>query len=396
MNSDILNYYKNFVPYLLIAFIGSFLITPLVAKLAQTIKAVDLPANLRSRTDTSKEQRIHRVPKLRLGGIGVILAFIVAILIKGNLEYEVIGILLGAGVLFIVGFLDDKYEISARYQLIAQIMAATIVVIAGVSITLVDVFGFNLQLNAYSQELFSIGNFAYTFVFPADLITIFWIVALINAVNWMCGIDALGESITIITALAIAFISVETGNTTVALLAFILVGSVAGFFPYNFPPSKILGGTIADANYGFLLSTLAILSEAKMTTSLLLLVIPILDMVYVLLRRIMENKVYNPLKLLSISGSIHLHHRLMRYGFGKKTTLYLEIAFFSILAIIAVLFESVGQNFFYIHLIIIGLLFVFVLMQIISLRKEKEQEKKKKKPVARIIKDLSPEEKYKY
>lgn len=396
MDTELLNYYKDLFPYLLVALIGVFLITPLVAKFAQSIKAVDLPANLRSRNDTSKEQRLHRVPKLRLGGMGIVIIFMLVTLIKGGLEPEIIGILLGSSVLFIVGFVDDKFEISARIQMLAHIIAATIVVIAGISITNIDIAALNIDLNMYSQEIFHLGSFIYTFIFPADLITIFWIVALINAVNWMCGIDALGESITIITGIAIALISVETGNMQVAFLAFILVGSVAGFFPYNFPPSKILGGTIADANYGFLLSTLAIVSDAKLTTSLLLLIIPILDMVYVLLRRIVENKVYNPLKLLSISGSIHLHHRLIRYGFTKKTTLYLEIEFFTILAILAILFENVGKDYFYVHFIIIGLLSISIFMQILALKKKKALEKKKRKPVARIIKDLSPEEKYMY
>jgi UDP-GlcNAc:undecaprenyl-phosphate GlcNAc-1-phosphate transferase len=245
-------------------------------------------------------------------------------------------------------------------------------------------------------ELLNLDFLKYTFVFPADLITIIWILVLINALNWMCGIDGLGESITAITSLALVFIAFETGNPAIAMMSVILLGSVLGFLPFNFPPSKILGGTAGDTNFGFLLSTLAIMSSAKLSTTLLLLSIPVLDMIYVLVRRIFEHKVANPIKLMGISGSIHLHHRLINFGFTKKHTLYMEISLFAIFALIALFFEGVGNDIFYIHIVLISLFSIFIFLSFIVKINEKRRKKRKEIKRGKVVRDVSPEERYRY
>lgn len=388
--------YKNIILYGLIALFASFLMTPLAAKLAKTIGAIDLPANLRSRVDRTKAQRIHKIPKLRLGGLAVIYAFLVVTLFSGQTNPQIIGLLIGASILTIFGFIDDKYELSPKLQLLSHILAAIAAILAGVRFTDISIGDIFINLSGTEFTILQISDFVMKFVFPADLVTILWIIVLINAVNWMCGIDALGENIATITSVALVLIGMKTGNSEVAIVAAILAGSVLGFIPYNFPPSKILGGTVGDVNFGYLLSTLAILSEAKLSTSILLLIIPLADMVYVLIRRIIEHKVMNPLKLLGISGRIHLHHRILNVGFSKKHTLYIEMSIFIILTTIALYFEQIGRTYPYIHIIIISILSLFIISSYIRQFAISRRTVKKVERRAKIVKDLSPEERYKY
>lgn len=393
---EIISLYKNIAIYFSVAFLIALVITPMVAKFAKTINAVDLPAYMRSRVDKTKAQRLHTTTKLRLGGMAIIIAFIITNLISNQTNTQIIGLLIGALILSIFGFLDDKFELSPKLQLLSHIIAASIAIIAGVRFTEIDIAGIYINLSSIQFELLTIFDNTFKIILPGDIFTMIWILVLINAVNWMCGIDALGESISIIMSIALVLIGVKTGNSEIAITSAILAGSIIGFLPYNFPPSKILGGTIGDVNFGYLLSTLAIMSEAKLSTTLLLLCIPILDMIYVLFRRILEHKVINPIKLLGISGRIHLHHRILNTGFDPKYTLYIEISFFIILTVIALYFENIGIDRPYIHIIIISLLSTFVIIS--YLRKFMSNSKKKRIQTkkAKVVRKLTPEEKYKY
>jgi|GEM_PF-393666 len=391
-----LNDYIPLLPYILVAMISVFLITPLIGYFAKKVGVIDLPAHMRSRFDNTKAQRLHTVPKPRLGGLAIIIVVIVLSLAAGLIKNEFVGILIGVLILTISGFLDDKYELSPKIQMLFQIIAAFIVVISGIRIDSIDLLGFHLNLDSFEIPLL----FDLKLIMPGDIFTILWIVSLINAFNWVCGIDALGESVSTITAITIGFISVNHAapQAAVALMCFILAGAIIGFIPYNFPKAKILSGTIGDINFGFLLSSLAILSKAKFSTTFLLLILPIVDMIYVLLRRIIEFKTINPLKLIAISGRIHLHHRLIDMGFSIKMTLYFEITLFFIFALMAFYFEDIGTetDLIWLFALTVIIMLIFSLSTFIHNRLQYWKKKKLKVKRGKIIKNLPPEEKYKY
>lgn len=395
-------YYITIIPYAIAAFIGVLILTPLIGKLGERLGVIDLPANLRKRGDRTKEQRLHTKPKVRLGGLAVMIIFIAVVLLSGRLNTQLIGIIIGNIILIVAGYIDDRYELSPKFQLLFQVIAAAIVVIAGTSIKEVRFSGINLNF-ATSVTPIEILGYIYNFTFPADILTIFWIVTMINALNWMCGIDALGEMVSIIASLTLGILAMKYGFHEITAISFILAASIAGFLPYNFPPSRILGGTIGEANYGLILASLAIFpgdqpSGAKFGIALIILILPLADMFYVLIRRMIIYKTINPFKLLSISGAIHLHHRLLNMGLSVKKTLFIEVAIFSAFALTTFLIseDKFRLDFLIIISVIVAVMICFAIGAFVQNRIQFFKSRQPKAKVGKIIENETPEEKYKY
>jgi UDP-GlcNAc:undecaprenyl-phosphate GlcNAc-1-phosphate transferase len=137
-----------------------------------------------------------------------------------------------------------------------------IVVAAGISIDHVQSpFGTSLNLRSLIFP-FTLGANDYSIALPADIITIVWILIMINAINWIFGVDGLGEGINIIAFIAILFISVKYNGALTAFMASIAAGGILGFWPFNISPSKILSGSSVVV-YGFLIAILSILGGVK-------------------------------------------------------------------------------------------------------------------------------------
>ena len=203
--------YINLLPHAVTAFVITLLLTPLIGNLAKKFQFVDLPASMRKRTDSSKTTRLHEGIKPRLGGLAVLLPFIILTFLNVELNLANLGILTGLGILLISGVIDDRFELSAGRQLLIQLMVAILVVITGTTITNIDFAGQSFNFVSSSNPLF-IGNFTYLFRFPADLITIFWILAITNALNWVSGIDALGETTTFIASTITMMLAVRAAQ----------------------------------------------------------------------------------------------------------------------------------------------------------------------------------------
>lgn len=397
---EFLKQYFPILPFFFAGIVLVFLITPFIAKLSAWLEIFDLPASMRRRTDSTKDQRLHHDAKLKLGGVGTMAVFIILTILSGAANGSIIGILIGSGILIVAGFLDDKYELPPWAQLAFNFAAAFCAVTGGITIRGIDILDITLNFDISTIPL-QIGPLVHTYIFPADFITIFWIVGMINAVNWMCGIDALGESISIIAAITIGLIAMRIGYPQITMVAFILAGCVLGFVPYNFPPSKIFSGSAGDYNFGFLLATLSIFDRdsndgAKLAITIMLLIIPIVDMIYVLINRFITYKVFNPLKLLSISGRIHLHHRIIDMGFTMKQTLYFEITFFLIFALITYYISGFRFDLLIVFAIMVAVLVIFAIIAFINKGIQKKKEAAKKVPQAKIIEAVAPEERYKY
>ncbi|OGD57166.1 hypothetical protein A2V71_01945 [Candidatus Berkelbacteria bacterium RBG_13_40_8] len=323
-------------PFIVAALISGGL-TFYVKLLAQKLHLEDLPA----------PRKVHSKPVPRLGGVAIVLAFFIVtigyVLATHRLEFppfhiwfldkRLFGALLGALVLLVVGVLDDIYNLKPWKKLIFHFVAAICVVAFGISINYIRIpGGLHLNLDQLVIPVTFLEQFQFSFVVWGDLLTIFWIVLLINTLNFLDGLDGLAGGVSVIAAISIFFLSLSLGQGAVALLAVIFAGSVAGFLPWNFNPAKIFMGDSGSMFLGYMLGVLSVISGGKLATAFLILGIPVLDVAWVILRRIFKGK--NPF----IADKLHLHHRLLTTGLSQRQTvliLYLIASAFGIVAVLS-------------------------------------------------------------
>ncbi len=395
METAVLQPYINLLPTLLAGFVITIFLTPIVGWIAKRFQFVDLPKDKRKRTDKTLAQRIHTIPKLRLGGIAVFVTFIGLILLQGRLNPQILGMLAGLVVLLIAGAIDDKYELSARNQMIAQIIAALIVVLSGVTITQLDFAGQRFVFDGFRQ-IFDLGIFQYEFIFPGAFITVFWILLLINAINWMCGIDAIGEVMTFIASFTSMLLAVRADQYELAMISGIFAFNLLGYIPFNFPPSKIISGTAGTTGYGYILAVLAILSGSKITSAIMVLSLPLIDMIWVVIYRLIKLKDVTFFKRPFVGGNIHLHHRIMALGFSQIQTLFIEIAIISSVSLIAFYFGGFSNEFMIVITISVILLGIFTFITIKNGRRKPIEPPKTDAPPPLSQDEPTPEEKYAY
>jgi len=324
----------NYIAPLVIAALMTCGLTYSVKALAEKIGIFDEPG----------ERKVHTKAVPRLGGVAIVLSFLIVIvgyaLAGPRLDFgsskfiifdqKLIGVLLGALVLFVVGVIDDIRGFKPLAKLFWHTVAAIIVVIFGLTISYIRLpGGFHVELTNLVLPFNLLGH-SYNFVVWADLLTVFWIVLMINTLNFLDGLDGLASGISVIAAICIFFLSLSLGQPAAALLAMIFAGSVIGFIPWNFNPAKIFMGDSGSMFLGYMLAVLAIISGGKVATAFLVLGIPVLDVIWVALRRIFTGS--SPFK----ADKFHLHHRLIDVGLSQRQAvliLYLISAVFGSVAV---------------------------------------------------------------
>ncbi len=292
------------------------------------------------------EADARRVSKL--GGIALYGGFVTAVLAAQLLPvprldpYEVIrlsGLLIGATVVFIVGLLDDLFELSALAQFAGQFAAAAIAII------------FQIFIEYFNNPLTGETTGSWPFAVTVAL-SLLWLVGMMNTMNWLDGADGLAGGVTFIAG-ATLFINsafrVEPAQTSVSLLPLALMGATLGFVLYNFHPARIIMGGGATF-LGYVLGALAIIGGAKMATILLVMGLPLLDSVWQVVARVRRGK--SP-----FSGDRgHLHFRLIDMGISQRQIVigyYLFCAFFGVLTLVT------GSRFFkFVALGVMGLIVV--------------------------------------
>lgn len=321
----------------LLAFITSFVVTPYSIKLARRIGAVDIPKD---------ERRINTRPMPRLGGIAVILGFVVSIIylvtimsiegtfnLFGQEEYgiKLLGFLGGIIVLAITCIIDDSKGLEPFTKLAGQIIAAIIVVYSGIRIE-------NLNLPFFN----SIG-LSYT---VSIIITLGWIIGITNAINLIDGLDGLSTGIGIISCLSLLIIfSLNYSPLIAILLVTALAGALVGFLPFNFNPAKTFMGDTGSNFLGFSLAVISILGVAKTYTAiviiapLIVLALPIFDTIWAIIRRVISGK---SIKAIVIPDRGHLHHRLMAKGYSQKQAVLILYAISATLGMFAVILLESG------------------------------------------------------
>lgn len=335
-----------FWPFIL-SFSFSLVLIPVVSWLAKKYKLVD---------DPKKHHHpaiLHTKIVPRAGGLPIFLAFLAAVFLLIPVSKQILGIILGGGVLIFVGTIDDRRELGKSWKFLAQILAALIVVLAGVGITFITnpfhILGF---LNLGGAEVIRLDGLRVAFDFLgkhsvlvwADLFAVFWIVWVINMVNFSAGVDGQMPGVIFIAQLVIfaaslRFFGTDANQLAVAQLALCGAGATLGFLIFNFYPAKIFPGDSGSYFLGFLVAVLAILSGAKVGTAILVMAVPLTDGVFTVLRRVASGK--SPF----LGDRKHLHHLLLALGWGQRRVALFYWFLCAILGAAAVILPSVQKLF---------------------------------------------------
>lgn len=341
---------------MLLSFITSILITPVVKRLAFKIGATDKP----------NQRKVHQKIMPRLGGLAIYISFVVGVLIIRPETPYMGAILLGSAIVVLTGILDDMYELSAKTKLLGQLSAALVVVLwGGVQVEFINL--------PFTTDVLEFG-------FLSIPITVLWIVGITNAINLIDGLDGLAAGVSSIALITISVMAILIPNPFVVIMGGILLASTIGFLFYNFYPAKIFMGDTGAMFLGFMISVLSLLGFKNVTfisfvIPLIILGVPISDTFYAILRRIVSKKP------ISEPDKSHLHHCLLGLGFTHRQTvllIYAMAAFFGLVAIIfsqAKLLGSIG-------LIIVLLIIIELLAEKIGLVG------KNFKPLLKLIREI--------
>lgn len=305
----------------------AFAVTPIIIKFAKKMGIVDYPG--------THPKVIHTYPTPRGGGIPVFVALFASSLIFLPFDKQLTGILTGAGVLAIMGFLDDKYNLSPYLRLFLGFVAAAIPIAAGIGISFIsNPLGGIIDLS-HPQIIFTLFGSQHSIWILSDIFALFWITFLMNIVNMGAkGVDGQMSGVVVISALTIAFLSLkfsaDIAQWPVIILAAITAGAYLGFLPWHVFPQKIMpgygGGTIA----GYLLAILSILSTTKVGALMVVLGVPLMDTGYTIVRRVLTGK--SPVW----GDRGHLHHRLLDAGMSKTQITLFYWAITGILGLAAI------------------------------------------------------------
>ena len=296
------------------AFLAAIILTPLVIKLAFRIGAVDHP----------NYRKVHASAMPRIGGVAIFGAFVIGYLLLRPSDEHAIGILVGAVIIIVTGFLDDMLDITAKAKLLGQLAAAIVVVTWG-----------GLQIEFINLPFFGPFDFGYLSI-P---ITILWIIGITNAINLIDGLDGLAAGVSTIALISITVMAVIMGDVFVVATAAILAASTIGFLSYNFHPAKIFMGDTGALFLGYMISVLALLgfknvAVVSLVIPIIMLGVPISDTFFAIVRRV---RMKQP---ISAPDKSHLHHCLLRAGFSHRQTVLIIYGLAILFGVAAVLFSQ--------------------------------------------------------
>ncbi len=330
----------------LVSFLSTFFTVPLVKSFGAKFNLSDIP----------DKRKVHKIPMVRIGGIAIFFGFFMglfSILFTGNLEnisFENVSkygqiLLLSTTLIFLLGLFDDLFKLSPKFRLVFQFAVASFAWIQNLRINTLD-------LSFISQNLTNLQ------ISPilSYLITVMWIVSLINAFNWMDGLDGLATGLLIIAAISYLIIEYSNGIYYITVILSSLIGTASAFLVYNYNPAKILMGDCGSYFLGFNLAVLSFLSSTdtsiplKVNTVFLIMLIPILDMVYVVINRLINKKV------LFYPDQTHFHHRLIASGLNQRQTVKVIWSLSFLFSTIALVIDKKINTVFIVYALVIHFL----------------------------------------
>ena len=324
----------------IVTFIFSAIIMFLMRKVAVHVDAMDKPR------EEEGNRHIHKKATPKLGGVGIFLAFLLGYMLFGEQSIRMNSILIGSFIIILTSIVDDIKSIRATHKLIAQLVAACVIVFyGGIVLDVITAFGYT----------FDFGILAYP-------ITIFFIVACTNIINLIDGLDGLSGGICTIFYITIAIIGAFQGRfgSLVMVLTLIMLGSTLGFLLHNFHPAKIFAGDAATF-MGFIISVITLLefkgpALISFFVPVAILGIPILDTLFAIIRRLLKGQ--PPFQ----ADKQHLHHQLLGMNFSHVTTVLIIYGInilFAVATLIFVLYDPKIGQYLFIVIFLLVVWFVF-------------------------------------
>ena len=310
----------------------TILMTPISKKIATKFDAIDYP----------DKRRVNSSPIPRMGGIAIYCGIMVALLLIAigtttfgwydpyhlyagkDVNYPIVG--LGITVMFAIGIYDDINNMRARYKLIGQIIASTIVCASGLDFSFIQ--------NPFNpSDIIIFGPLSWP-------ITIFYLVAFANVINLIDGLDGLASGISGISALTILTYGVISGKVDAVIFSAVIVGVCAGFLKYNHHPASIFMGDSGSLVLGLSLGIISLIAIARTAVVFSLLVpilaagVPITDTAVAIIRR---KRAHEP---VNAPDKGHIHHRLLDAGFSQTKTVAIMWTWTAVLSICGLSFAE--------------------------------------------------------
>ena len=323
-----------------VCFLASVLFVYMMKKVAIFLKVLDVP---------NDKRKIHKEPIPLLGGLGIFFAFLLGYMLFAPKDNLMLSILISSFLIMLLGLFDDMTKSETpmpnKYKMIVQLVVAAIVVYyGGLVLTHANIFGLHFNLGILAKP-----------------ITMLIIVACINAINLIDGLDGLCagiSSIYFLTIAVIGFILNKFGGFDV-ILSLMMLGCTLGYLVHNFPPAKIYQGDAGSTFVGLMIAVVCLIGfkTATMTSlimPLLLLAIPIMDTLFAIIRRKLKGQ------SIDHADKEHLHHQFLK-KFDKKRSL-LMIYLLSIIFSVTTIFYTLDHK---AELIICYVIILFVVLYLI-------------------------------
>ena len=323
---------------LIVAGLVTAIVTPLAIFIAPKVGAMDVPRDKR---------RVHNKPMPRFGGIAIYAGLMVglALFVLGK-NAHIPAVMVGCTLIYILGAIDDIKGMKPIIKFGGQVVCATVVFAMGLRI--------NFITNWFGEGNMNLG------IAVCYLATVVWLAGITNAVNLIDGLDGLAAGISAISALSIAYVSYIHGWYVPTMAMMALAGACLGFLPFNFHPAKTFMGDGGSQLLGFAIASLSILGTVKSATLVVVVIpalvlgLPILDTLMAIIRRTIRHQ------SIGTADKEHLHHRILRAGFGQRRAVLLMYSVSGIMGIVAILYsrglfiECLGLAF--VALLIVGVL----------------------------------------
>ncbi|MBC8313421.1 MAG: undecaprenyl/decaprenyl-phosphate alpha-N-acetylglucosaminyl 1-phosphate transferase [Candidatus Cloacimonetes bacterium] len=333
----------------LFSFLTTYLIVPLNCKLSTKLGIIDIP----------RKRSIHKIAIPKSGGLSLLIGlflsqFLFLVLGKQSFSLLFVGLIIGGFLIFILGILDDYFDIRAWIKIFIEIIIVLVIISFG--------FKINLITNPFGASI-SIGIFS----IPT---TIIWFLLVMNAINLIDGLDGLATGIVAIVFLIIGISSSVTSNEFVAYFSFALLGGCLAFLKFNFHPAKIFLGDAGSLFLGFNIAALSVAGNAqyKGTTAMTMLIpmivlsLPLIDTFLTFFRRLKRPK------NLFQADKNHLHHKMLELGFSYKTVVLIGYFLTGLFGLIALGFLLVDKRILLILIMFFVIILLFIFWAII--RKE--------------------------
>ncbi|RJR31838.1 MAG: undecaprenyl/decaprenyl-phosphate alpha-N-acetylglucosaminyl 1-phosphate transferase [Desulfobacteraceae bacterium] len=328
----------------IVSMVLALILTPLAAKAAKKLGVLDFPS----------ERKVHQKAVPRAGGLAIYLSFylsFVPMLLLGTKlldffysDVRLIYVVAGAGIIFLLGLIDDIWGVRANTKILVQVFSALVAYMGGI------------QIHALQIPMFAVLDLGWLSL-PA---TVLWVLLVVNAVNLIDGLDGLATGVTFFVCMVLIILCVMIHEQLkVAILLASLAGSTLGFLRYNFNPASIFLGDSGSYFLGYMLATLSMFGSIKGHAAVAILIpmialgIPLMDTIWSSIRRFIRGqRIFKP-------DMDHFHHRLIKIGFSHRRAVLLLYGFTVLMGTVALLMVQASDQRSALLLFLVGAIVIF-------------------------------------